>query len=182
MFLPHQALLDNLQALENLAREEGLAAPGNRLQRYHFLIEGLLAASQEPDPDAFPCKHGHARVMWGLTEATELLGAAAVLRAYPPDQRRIKLQAILAGPRPAPRKLIHGGCEFSIDLGKESSGERQASNGRADHRGFEGIRGRSCDERAMPAAGHQRADFLPLEREVRRDGSQRRQEASCARG
>lgn len=98
MFLPHQSLLDSLEALEGLARGEGIAAPGNRLQRYHFLIKGLLAASQEPDPDAFPRKHGHARVMWALTEATELLGAAAVLRAYPPDQRRIKLKAILAGP------------------------------------------------------------------------------------
>jgi hypothetical protein len=98
MLLPHQTLLDNLQGLEDLAREEGLAAPGNRLQRYHFLIKGLLAASQEPDPDAFPRNHGHARVMWALTEATELLGAAAVLRAYTPKERRVKLKAILAGP------------------------------------------------------------------------------------
>src|SRR5450759_1452662 len=29
--------------------------------------------------------------------------------------------------RPAPRKLFHGGCEFSIDLRKESSGERHLS-------------------------------------------------------
>jgi len=97
MFLPHQELLDNLRDIEGLAREEGLAAPGNRLQRYRFLISGLLDASREVDPDAFPREHGHARVMWALAEATELLGAPAALRAYPPDQRRLKLKAILGG-------------------------------------------------------------------------------------
>ena len=50
---------------------------------------------------------------------------------------------------------------------------------RADHRNPEARRGRVDDGGVMPAARDQRADLLPLEGEIRRDGQRRGQEAEA---
>src|SRR2546428_13707796 len=56
---------------------------------------------------------------------------------------------------------------------EENRHERHATQRRADHRNPEARRGRVDDGGVMPAARNQRADLLPLEGEVRRDGQRR---------
>jgi len=61
-------------------------------------------------------------------------------------------------------------AEVTFLAGKEKQSEGYTTQRRADHRDPEARGGRIGDDRAMPSAGHQRADLLPLEGEVRRDG------------
>src|ERR1017187_3909755 len=92
------------------------------------------------------------------------------------------LPALLCASLTLPPKTSLSGFGVLHRLREGELDEREAVYRGADHRGAQGVRGRSRDEGPLPTAWHQRAELLPLEGEVRRDGRQRRQEAQAARG
>jgi hypothetical protein len=65
----------------------------------------------------------------------------------------------------------------SPNPGEEYCNEGHAAQRRTDHRDLEARGGRANDGGFVPSAGDHRADLLPLEGEVRRDGKRRGQTA-----
>src|ERR1035437_8684104 len=120
--------------LADLQRENSLLPPGRQktdcIGEFYAHVYLLKAR-----PLAVVTPGGHSNKVWDFRvsdaghdtlvqvqtvsgySATRLL-PRSLLQVHARDSTR---------PRPAPRKVIHRGCEFSINLSKESSGERHLS-------------------------------------------------------